>query len=232
MDAAEVDKSKEPVQSVRVWDAPVRLFHWVLVVLVFISWLTTEIGGNAMTYHMWSGYTILALVTFRIVWGFVGSEHARFCGFVRGPGTVLRYARDLSRPNASHYAGHNPMGGWSVVLLLASLLLQAATGLFANDDIFTEGPLAGKVSGATSSLLTTIHRYNFYVLLTLVCLHVLAILFYLVVKKENLIGAMFTGRKRVPANAAAGESRMASNWLALVILAIVAGVVALVVNWQ
>ncbi len=230
MDTGEMTESKEPGRVVRVWDAPVRIFHWVLVVLLFTSWLTSEIGGNAMTYHMWSGYAILTLVTFRILWGFVGSQRARFSDFVHGPGPVLRYARDVLRPDAKYYVGHNPMGGWSVVLQLLSVLVQATTGLFATDDIATEGPLAGAVSGATGALLTTIHRYNVYLLLTLVCLHVAAALFYLFVKKENLISAMFTGRKRVPPDPGLCDGRMASNWLAVLMFAAVAGAVALVVN--
>jgi len=229
MDATEEKDTN--AHSVRVWDVPVRIFHWVLVALIFTSWLTSEIGGNAMTYHMWSGYSILALVAFRILWGFVGSQHARFGDFLYGPGAALRYVGGLFRPNASYYAGHNPIGGWSVVLLLLSVALQATTGLFANDEIFTEGPLASKVSNEWSSLATTIHRYNIYVLYVLVGLHVAAALFYLFVKKENLIGAMFTGRKRVPPGIAATDGRMASNWLALILLAATAGAVAAIVNW-
>jgi cytochrome b len=213
---------------VRVWDAPVRVFHWVLVALVLTSWVTSEIGGNAMTYHMWSGYTILALVLFRIAWGFVGSTHARFGSFVKGPGAVMRYAAGLTKAGSARFLGHNPLGGWSVLLMLASILLQASTGLFANDDIATEGPLASRVSGATSSLLTTIHRINFYVLLALICLHLAAILYYLLVKRENLIGAMITGRKHVETTV--GEPTIASSWLAFVLLVAAGGVVALVVN--
>jgi cytochrome b len=138
----------------------------------------------------------------------------------------------MMRPSAKYYLGHNPLGGWSVVLMLLSVLVQASTGLFANDDIATEGPLAGLVSGATSSLLTTVHRYNFYVLLTLVALHVLAVLFYLVVKRENLIGAMFTGRKRAPAHATVVDGAMRSPWLAAIVLLVLAGAVAAIVNWR
>jgi cytochrome b len=207
----------------------VRVAHWLLVALIGTSWVTSEIGGNAMTYHMWSGYTILGLVLFRIVWGFVGSAHARFGSFVTGPGAVLRYAGGLVRSSSARYLGHNPLGGWSVMLMLASIALQATTGLFANDEIFTEGPLASRVSGETSSLLTTIHRYNFYVLLALIGLHLAAILFYLLVKRENLIGPMFTGRKLVEPEAAVAAP-MASSWLAIVLIVVVSGVVALVVN--
>lgn len=216
----------EPAVPVVVWDVPVRVFHWLIVVLVFSSWLTSEIGGNAMTYHMWIGYTVLALVLFRIVWGFVGSRHARFCDFVRGPGSVLRYLRGMPGEMS---AGHNPIGGWSVLALLASLALQAVTGLFTNDEIATEGPLAARVGTEWSDLLSTVHRYNFYVLLTLIALHVAAVLFYLLVKRQNLVWPMITGRKALPASAA-GEARIASLALAIVVLACTAGLVALVVK--
>lgn len=219
-------------RSVRVWDAPVRIVHWLLVALVLTSWITSEIGGNAMTYHMWSGYTILTLVAFRIVWGFVGSEHARFSSFLYAPATIFAYAAGLLRADSRYYLGHNPLGGVSVVLLLASLLTQAATGLFANDDIATEGPLAPLVSGETSSLLTTIHRWNFYVLATLIGLHIAAVLFYLIVKRDNLTGAMFTGRKQAPANdeLPLADARTASPWLALVLVVVIALGVAALVN--
>lgn len=216
----------EPAVPVQVWDVPVRVFHWLIVVLVFSSWLTSELGGNAMTYHMWIGYCVLALVLFRIVWGFVGSRHARFSDFVCGPGTVLRYLCGASGVAA---AGHNPAGGWSVLALLASLAVQAATGLFTNDEIATEGPLAARVSTEWSDLLSTVHRYNFYVLLALIALHVAAVFFYLFVKRENLVKPMITGRKQLPASMAS-EARPASIGVALVVLACAAGAVALILK--
>jgi len=219
-------------RSVRVWDAPVRIFHWLLVALVVTSWVTSEIGDNAITYHMWSGYSILTLVVFRLVWGFVGSQHARFVDFVCGPRSVLGYARGLLQLNPPYYAGHNPLGGWSVILMLTSVLLQATTGLFANDDTATEGPLARLVSASASSLLTTIHRYNFDVLLALITAHIAAVLFYLIVKREHLIAAMFTGRKQAPAQFAATDGEMASSWLAAVVAIVIAGAVAVIVNWR
>jgi cytochrome b len=223
------DAASVRLHAVAVWDWPVRLVHWSLVILLVVSWITSEVGGNAMTYHMWSGYTILTLVVFRIVWGFVGSTHARFTSFIKGPVDVLRYAGSLRGARASTYLGHNPLGGWSVVLMLCSLVLQAVTGLFANDEIFTEGPLASRVSLETSTLLTTIHRYNFYALLALIALHLVAVLFYLLVKRQNLIGAMFTGRKYVETASAPIEPSM-RPWRAVVVLLIVAAAVAAVVR--
>jgi cytochrome b len=134
--------------------------------------------------------------------------------------------------SSRYYLGHNPLGGVSVILMLASVLLQASTGLFATDDIATEGPLTHLVSGATSSLATTIHRWNFWVLATLIVIHVAAALFYLIVKRENLIGSMFTGRKRVPGEGDFVDARMTSTWVAVLVLVLVAGGVAALVNWR
>lgn len=226
---AEARIARADGKPVQVWDLPVRLVHWLLVVLVATSWITSEIGGNAMTYHMWSGYAILTAVVFRIVWGFVGSRHARFASFVKGPAEVIAYVRGLSSQRSYSYLGHNPLGGWSVLAMLASLLVQASTGLFANDEIFTEGPLASRVSVETSILLTTVHRYNFYVLLTLIALHLGAIAYYFVVKRENLVAAMISGRKYVQAEPQPDEP-YASPLRAALVLAVSACAVAALVN--
>src|SRR5438067_2364360 len=116
----------------RVWDLPVRLFHWVLVALVVFSFTTGKLGGNWLRWHMYSGYLILTLVLFRIAWGVIGSDTARFAGFIRGPSHVVRYARSLLGGPPQFHAGHNPLGGLMVVLMLALLLLQASTGLFVD----------------------------------------------------------------------------------------------------
>jgi len=187
--------------TIKVWDAPVRLFHWLLVALVTLSVSTGYLGGNLMRWHIWSGCAILGLLIFRLMWGFAGSSTARFSNFVRGPRAALGYARGLLSRRPSHTAGHNPLGGWMVVLLLASALLQAGTGLFSNDDIATEGPLYDKVSKATSDAITAVHTANAVVLLVLIGLHVAAVLFYFWYKRENLLRPMFTGTKRVRAQA-------------------------------
>jgi len=218
-------------RTIRVWDVPVRVFHWVLVVLLVTSVVTGQLGGNAMTWHMWSGYAILALVLFRVIWGIVGSHYARFADFVYGMRATLGYAGRLARLDPPPYAGHNPLGGWSVVLMLLCVAVQVVTGLFANDDIATEGPLVKHVSEATSTLLTRIHKLNINVLYVLVGVHVAAALFYLVVKRENLIGAMFTGMKRVPADSPYRDGRMASVWLALVLVIACAVVARVIVTW-
>ena len=210
-------------RSVLVWDLPTRLFHWLLVVLVIISFITGKIGGNAMQYHEWSGFTIAALLLFRLIWGFFGGRESRFGTFVRGPAAVVRYARTLLRSDSTPFLGHNPLGGWSIIAMLLALLVQAATGLFANDDIITEGPLFDWVSKATSDWLTRVHKLNQEVITALVCIHVLAVLFYLFYKRENLVKPMITGVKEwhgTGPRPAAGRS-----WIA----ALIAGLAALAV---
>lgn len=172
-----------------------------------------------MQYHMWSGYAIFGLLLFRVAWGFVGGRHARFSAFVCGPGAVLRYAKTMLNRDAPRHLGHNPLGGWSVLAMLVGLLVQAVTGLFANDDIFIEGPLYPWVSKATSDWLTHIHRLNQEVILLLVAVHVTAVFFYLIIKHDNLIRPMFTGRKRWHT-----ESQSSTNPLGMA--ALIAGLLA------
>ena len=217
--------------QVKVWDAPVRLFHWLLVLLFAFSFFTGKAGSEWTEWHMRSGYTILGLLLFRVMWGFAGSTHARFTSFLAGPTTCLEFAKKLLTRAPAPYAGHNPLGGWMVLVLLLALLFQTGTGLFANDDVLWEGPLAALVSKATSDQLTTYHSWNVNLLLLLVGLHVIAVLYHAGFMKENLIGAMFTGVKRMPAAAAGGVvARFASPWLALVLLCVAALAVFLIVK--
>jgi cytochrome b len=148
-----------------------------------------------MQYHEWSGVTILALLLFRLVWGFAGSRESRFVTFVRGPAAVIRYAASLPRRDSPTYPGHNPLAGWAILALLSTLAVQATTGLFANDDIVTEGPLFDWVSKATSDWLTRVHQLNQNVIIALAGIHVLAVLFYFFYKRQNLVLPMITGVK-------------------------------------
>ena len=218
-------EATKPNRALQVWDLPVRLFHWTLGALVTASWITAEIGGNAMQFHEWSGFAILTLVLFRLLWGFLGGTYARFADFVRGPRAAWTYAKSLLQGRPEFHAGHNPLGGWMILSLLASLLVQAGTGLFANDDIMTEGPLAKHVSKQASDLLSKVHEVNFDVLLALIVVHVTATLYDLVVKRENLIVPMVTGRKVVPEGVGCQPARGAQLWLAVVLLAACAGAV-------
>lgn len=204
---------------IRVWDLPTRLFHWTLAVLVVGSFATVKAG--AMIWHERLGYAALALVAFRVVWGFVGGRYARFASFVRGPARVLAYLRGA----APSSPGHNPLGALSVLALLAAVGFQAASGLFTNDDIAFEGPLARFVSGATSSLLTTLHRLNETTILALVALHVAAILYYRFVKKQDLIRPMLGGDARLDASFPASRDDAALRGRALVVAAACAAAV-------
>jgi cytochrome b len=218
------DKHNEDLRSskVLVWDLPTRLFHWLLVVSVILSFVTGNIGPNAMEYHMLSGYVILALLIFRVVWGFVGSQTARFSGFVKGPSTVFAHVVMLLKKEDTPYLGHNPLGGWSIIAMLLVLSVQVATGLFANDDIFTEGPLYLWVSKETSDFLTGIHLINRFVLAALLAIHVFAVLFYFFYKGDNLIGPMITGVKRwhTATESAGGRNLLAAVVFGLAILAV------------
>ncbi|MGH8286604.1 MAG: cytochrome b/b6 domain-containing protein [Steroidobacteraceae bacterium] len=213
-----------------VWDLPVRVMHWGIVIAGAGSYVTQKIVDDWFSAHVWFGYTMLVLVTTRIVWGFVGSRHARFASFVRGPAAAWRYARSLVRDLHELHAGHNPVGGWMVIVLLAMLLTQAVTGLFANDEIIETGPLFGYVSVATSDALTSLHEDLFDWLLVAAGAHVVAVLMYLFVRRENLIAPMITGRKPaewVRADEAIDRSRA---WLAVLIAAILAAALAWVVS--
>lgn len=178
---------------IRVWDLPIRLFHWLLAACILVSFITVNIGGNAMEIHARSGYCVLALIIFRVCWGLVGSHHARFINFVPSPQGFFRYVLGKSKAGL----GHNPLGALSVIALIASVGLQAVTGLFANDDILFEGPFAKYVSNSMVSFLTSVHRFNETVLLVLIALHLCAILYYYKFKGENLVKPMIVGDKEI-----------------------------------
>jgi cytochrome b len=207
--------------SVLVWDLPTRAFHWLLVACVATSFITAKLGVNAMSYHLLSGYTILALLIFRLIWGLVGSRPSRFSDFVKGPAAVWQHVNQLFSKDDMPCLGHNPLGGWSILGMLLAVGIQAASGLFASDDIFTEGPLHSLVGRQTSDFLTRIHLTNRYILLGLIGIHVLAVMYYVFYRRENLLKPMITGRKRWHVNAPSAEG---SNMLAafIFILALLA----------
>ncbi len=216
----------ERIVPVRVWDAPTRLFHWAIVVLLGVSWLTEHFGW--MQLHFLSGYSIIALLLFRIAWGFIGSQTARFSYFLRSPLAALRHLAHLHRRELDTEIGHNAAGGWMVVIMLALLAVQAATGLFANDDGDTEGPLFGYVSKQQSDWLSHIHAVNFGLIKLAVAIHVVAILAYAFLKKHDLVRPMITGWKRVPD--ATTPPVLVSPVRAVVLFAIAVGIVGLFVN--
>lgn len=210
-----------------VWDLPVRVTHWLLVACVAGSWLTQQAGVQWFGWHRRLGYATLLLVLFRIVWGFVGTRHARFAAFVRGPRAIAAYLRGAAdRPPV----GHSPLGAMSVIAMLALLLLQSVTGLFANDEVASAGPFYGWVSQATSNRVASLHHANFDVLLALIALHVAAVVGYARSRRGRLIRAMLTGRKEaraVPEGEAIDGSR---TMLAVAIAAALAAALALVIG--
>jgi len=182
--------------SVLIWDLPVRLFHWAIVLLVGFSWFSAHMEW--MDWHLRSGYAALTLLLFRWLWGLVGSQTARFTHFLAGPRAVLGHAIRLWRREPDRERGHNALGGWMVLVMLVLLSVQAGTGLFANDDIMTEGPCADVVGKDASDWLTHIHRLNFTLIEIAVALHLVALLGYALVKRQNLVWPMLTGRKSLP----------------------------------
>lgn len=205
------------MKTVRVWDLPLRLFHWLLVAAIVAAVATGLLGGNLMDWHGRVGVLIAGLIGFRLAWGLIGSTHSRFVSFVRGPAAIGAYLR-----GQWHGLGHNPLGALSVLGLLGVIGLQTAGGLFGNDDIAFQGPLYGLVSKDTSDWLTGLHRKGFWLVLLLVGLHLAAIAFYTRVKREQLVGPMITGRKQIAATTAAVEPR-GGGWIALA-LALAVGV--------
>jgi cytochrome b len=216
-----------------VWDLPLRLFHWLLVVSIACSWYTAEwseeylqLGSRIISYtqiHFYLGYWTLGLVSFRIIWGFVGPRYARFTSFVAGPSRLMKYARTLWHRDSPPATGHNPLGGLGVMLMLLMLLAQATAGLFLidNTEIWT-APYHSSVSAETANKLGKFHHINFNVLLWVIGLHVVAILFYRVYKGQNLVSAMITGRKHsllVKQEDAIAGSQL---WTALIVAALCA----------
>lgn len=200
-----------------LWDAPVRLFHWALAALVVFSYATGKIGGSWLEWHMRSGYAILALLAFRMAWGIVGSETARFTSFLRGPRATLVYARGLVMRRAPTVFGHTPTGGWMIVAMLAILAVQAGSGLFVDDEIAAQGPLAAKVSNAFVARMSALHSYNQWLIVAAVALHVAAIAFYQGYLKADLIGPMIHGRAEARDPRA---PRLAPAWLAAALFAL------------
>lgn len=218
------DDEPDTASRTRVWDLPLRIFHWALAAAVAVSLYTGLTGGfEEMDWHQTSGYFVLGLIAFRLLWGFVGTRHARFGSFLRGPGSVLAWVRGALRRSPPHAAGHNPLAGWTIMLLLLALGVQAVTGLFSSDDLFVEGPLTHLVEGETVSRATSIHAWGQWTVGILVGLHLLALVVHRFVFRERIILAMITGwRSDVPAAQGIRSHRLP---VALVLAATVAAAV-------
>lgn len=200
----------------RVWDLPTRLFHWLLALTV-TGVLATGLLG-VMEWHFRLGYGVLALLLFRLVWGFVGGRWSRFGTFVHGPRSVVAYLRGRAHPD--HLVGHNPLGALSVFAMLGLLAIQVTTGLLADDAITYAGPLSHMVSSDTASLATSWHAtYGKWIVIALVVVHLLAVAYYALVRRQTLIGPMLSGDKAVEAATGVAPSRddVVSRCVALVL---------------
>jgi len=195
-----------------LWDLPTRVFHWLIVCCLPLSWWSAETENYDI--HEWSGYTVIVLVVSRIIWGFVGSRHSRFADFLVGPAGVRAYLQGQYTAGA----GHNPLGGWSVLLLLSLLLIQAISGLFNSDEVLFSGPLYYWADTGVRSAMNVVHDAAFNGLLALVCLHIAAVLYHQFKLKEKLVQAMIRGS----AEGREGEAEPAPWWLGVVIVVVIA----------
>ena len=221
---------------VLVWDLPTRLFHWTLVALVGLAWPTGETEGFWFTVHEFAGYGVLALLVFRVLWGVWGSRHSLFADFVRPLRVVRDYSLKLLTLRPPHVIGHNPLGGWMIVLLLVVLSLLVATGLFASHEhdgaVAMAGPLAHHLSTGTPEAIAEAHEALFDVLLVLVAIHVTGVLVDILLTRENLIRSMVTGVKSLFPQEAAGETgQPAPAWRAVVAILVSVAVAWLVVGY-
>ena len=219
------------MNTVRIWDLPTRLFHWLLAVSVIGLIVTAKVGGDAMNWHFRLGYVVFALLLFRLVWGFVGGRWSRFASFFPTPARLGRYLRGRARPE--DHAGHNPLGAFSVLAMLLVLAAQVGTGLFSDDDIAFAGPLTGLVAGSTVRAASSYHKdVGQLLVIGLVVLHLLAIAFYFFAKRKNLVRPMVTGNKTRAevGGVTAATDGFRRRALALVLIALAAGVVTWVVK--
>lgn len=211
--------------TVLAWDLPTRLAKWTLAALVGLAFASKYYGDVGLVWHMWNGLAILIVLVFRLLWGLVGGSTARFAGFLRGPGAGLAYLRGLVTGRKSAYLGHNPLGGWMTLVLLAVVGMQAVAGLYTTDDIIVEGPMVAVASSEAVSLGSMLHQRIYPVMLGLIGLHVTANLAYSLFGGDNLVRAMITGRKPARAYADRATATPGSVLAALACLVLAAAVV-------
>ncbi|HMY41356.1 MAG TPA: cytochrome b/b6 domain-containing protein, partial [Marinagarivorans sp.] len=206
MSAPENSPTQTPSRTINVWDLPIRIFHWLLVLSFAGAFITNWLGVRYFKYHAWFGYSIIILVAFRILWGFIGTYHAQFWHFIPSPPKLAQYLKALIRKQAKPYAGHNPLGALMVIALLLGLAVQAITGLYSNDEISNVGPLYSYISNELSLKLTALHQDLAYWILAAVIIHVGAVWVHVKYKREPLVTAMVKGDKPNTATADAPVS--------------------------
>ena len=218
--------SKSATPRVKAWDLPTRLFHWLLALLILTAYLTRKNTDN-LAWHKWTGYAILVLVVFRILWGFAGSSTSRFSSFLYGPIAALRYGLDFLLRRPRPFLGHNPLGGIVVFVMLGLVAAQGVLGRFSYDDhdSIDGGPLAGRIGEGLMATLTAWHIWLFYIILYVIIAHIAANILYIVWKGENLVGPMITGRKKPASFEDEPSAQIAPLWRALLCLVLAAVIV-------
>jgi cytochrome b len=211
----------------RIWDLPTRGFHWLLATGVLLQFGTAKFGWLSMQWHFWIGYGLLALLLFRLAWGFLGSDSARFAHFIVGPRRLLDYLRTWTGTPMSRFAGHNPAGGWAVLIILIVLLAQALSGLATSDDMEWFGPLCNRLPERWIAFATWLHHRLEPVILILIALHIVAIALYRLVKRDALVGSMWHGRRGIDVAA----PRLLGNGRAIMLLLLAAASVAALIIW-
>lgn len=203
-----------------VWDLPVRIFHWLLVICLIAQWLTAEVLEDMLYIHFYIGYFTLSLIIFRFFWGFVGSRYAKFSSFLAGPKAIYAYLSALVSKKTHSSIGHNPLGGLLLPAILLLVGAQAISGLFTTDDILSEGPYYSNASSAVQNIMQWLHHNVYLIIVALVVLHLVAIAWYRLVLKNDLIGPMLHGQKAVPKS----EGISHSHLFRALILAIIVGI--------
>lgn len=216
------DPTFSGTRSVKVWDIYTRLFHWALGIAILVCFIAED--QDEMEIHTASGIVVLGLITFRLLWGLVGPHTAQFHRFIRGPQTIIAYIRNSKAAQFQPMVGHSPIGALAVIALLLLVAVQAVTGLFASDDIYTEGPLVKFVSSDFGALATEIHEVNSNLLLVMIALHIAAVLFYRFVKRDNLVLPMITGSKQISSGDATQAASVRERNPLLAIAAIAAAI--------
>ncbi|MGV0959143.1 MAG: cytochrome b/b6 domain-containing protein [Limnohabitans sp.] len=215
--------------TLRIWDLPTRLFHWLLALCFVGLVITGNVGGQAMLWHLRLGYVVFSLLLFRLAWGLIGGHWSRWSSLPLGLTKLRRYLQGQSQ--ASDLAGHNPLGSWSVLALLFFLSLQVGTGLFSDDEIANMGPLSSLVSGTWVSTATHWHKHwGKLILILLVLLHLLAIAWYSWRKRQALVSAMWHGDKVLTEPVPASTDHYRTRWLALALIVLASGLVAWLVS--
>jgi len=217
-----MDKVTQPKRPM-IWDISTRVFHWLLVSLIIFQWVSTELFDDMIEAHMLGGYAVLAVIIFRILWGFFGTKYSRFNNFLYPPSEVQQYAKSITNSSSTAYFGHNPLGGLSVVLMILLISAQAITGLFMTDDILSNAPYYSTVSDELQKTMSSLHHLTFDLLIIVIGMHLVAVVFYQLYKKQKLVQSMVHGRKAADQSADIGSQR--------VVRAIVIAVIAVALTY-